>query len=82
MLKKRRFRKKTLGRLQMFFEKKPYTGFKYFALFTIQSQCAVLKNSYNPTGTHYKHVTKKKLYYINHKFCKYYKFNRQPYPLC
>ena len=65
MSKKRRFRKKTLGRLQMFFEKTPYTGVKGFTLSTKGFNCLVVTADYIPKNSHYNYVTKKTVYNID-----------------
>lgn len=69
MSKKRRFRKKTLGRLQMFFEKNPYTGAKGFTLITKTFNCLIAPTEYTPRSPHYKYVTKKTVYHTNNSFC-------------
>ncbi len=69
MSKKRRFKKKTLGRLQMFFEKKPYLGFKHGIRFVLQYSCLVCEEVYVTKLNHYNNVTKKKIYYADYTLC-------------
>ncbi len=69
MSKKKRFKKKTLGRLQMFFEKKPYTGFKNIASTDLTYNCLVSTKVYITQIVHYNNVTKKKIYYPHYPFC-------------
>ena len=65
MSKKRRFRKKTLGRLQMFFEKNPYTGAKGFTLVSKTFHCLITTTQYAPKNSHYNYVTKKTVHNTN-----------------
>ncbi len=63
MFRKRRYKKKTIGKLEVFFKKKAYTGLKKnlvyfksnFTTSTLQSSGVIIKLR------HYKIVTKKKV---------------------
>lgn len=76
MSKKRRFKRKTLGRLQMFFGKNPYTGNTGSQKAYMDSNTTYVPNVLSPQQIHYKNVTKKNIYHPNHQICKYYTFGR------
>lgn len=65
MSRKRRFKRKTLGRLQMFFGKKAYTGHR--GVIQVRQHSTHIENIEirTPEETHYRNVTKKKIHYTN-----------------
>lgn len=71
MSKRRRFKRKTLGRLHMFFQKKPYTGFRNSVTQAQTSSCIHSVSNHEVTLTHYSNVTKKELHNTNNTLCEY-----------
>ncbi len=60
MSKKKRFRKKTLGRLSMFFKNNPYTGYVNSIVLSQNSIVLNFNTSFKPIATHYNKCYKKK----------------------
>lgn len=69
MSRKRRFKRKTLGRLHMFFGKKPYTGYRGSVQVKQYSTHMELIETHTPGEVHYKNVTKKKIHYPHNAVC-------------
>lgn len=61
MSKKKRFRKKTLGRLAMFFKITPYTGYLNNSKYLATSNVYIFLNFLPTSLYHYNYVTKKKI---------------------
>lgn len=66
MSKKKRFRRAISGKIQMFFQKKHYIGFKnFFHLKNLTDKLNASLPVYAILNKHYLIVTKKKIYYTN-----------------
>ncbi len=62
MFRKRRFKRKTIGKLEVFFKKKAYNGFNKNLVYTnINNTTNILQNNVITKLVHYKIVTKKKI---------------------
>ncbi len=69
MSRKRRFRRKALGRLDMFFTRRPYTGLTSNITTQITSNLLIKNHQHTSQLQHYIHVTKKTIYHSNNKIC-------------
>lgn len=58
-----------MGRLEMFFNKRPYTGFKNSAKSPKVSLVLISSTVKINKLQHYVYVTKKKVHHPNHTFC-------------
>lgn len=65
MFRKKRYKKYTLGRLQLFFQKETYLGLSFISQKLIQKSTISLKITKKKKMIHYNIVTKKKIYYLN-----------------
>lgn len=65
MLKKKRYKKNTLGRLGLFFQKKMYSGLIRFASTSPFTEVTYLEETISTQLKHYILVTKKKICYTN-----------------
>lgn len=70
MLKKKRFRRKIVGKINMFFSKYPYPGLNNHAHNIPNSFVGDIADCYFIAKVHhYINVTKKKIYYHNYEIC-------------
>jgi len=67
MLKKKRFRRKAVGKIYMFFFKYSYPAVAHYAYFFPSSIIAnILDNNFLKKINHYINVTKKTIHHTNH----------------
>ena len=64
MSKKKRFRKKALGRIKMFFQAVPYSGYANIVTLKKTSNTTYIFEKNVSNLNHYKDVTKKKTHYV------------------
>lgn len=70
MLKKKRFRRNTTGKINMFFSKYPYSGLNNYAYkFPSSLVSEIVDYHFITKVQHYINVTKKKVYYYNYEVC-------------
>lgn len=67
MFRKKRFKRYTLGRLQNFIKKSPYTGYINYAKKFKSGNYADINFINIKLCHYYTNVTKKKIYYTNNK---------------
>lgn len=69
MSRKRRFRRKALARLEMFFSCRPYTGFRSSVKDHIVTEIIGLASTKSTKLAHHKYVTKKAIYNADYTIC-------------
>ena len=70
MFKKKRYKRQTIGKLQLFFQKDSYMGFNNFLKITKSSSIIqVIPNLELKSFIHFNNVTKKKIHNPNNKVC-------------